>query len=270
MSKARQLHQEIEKKISLVEEGCTNFHQTLKKIQGAVTQTQKERFETELKKEIKKLQRLRENLRNYESQESRYKSKITEARRKIEELMELHKQTERESKTKAFSKEGLLINPKPDPHEEEKEEMRDMIKTLQGDFQDKINAKEIEINKVRNGKNKNNNHEENNKQLKALKYHFEKLELVLRSIENDYTTLEQIWSLHDALESYLNSEDSNDFDQEIEQRYKEMNLPNKSLLNFPMLSEEDQELQKKVSAKKPEVKPVSVTTKQETKPVEKG
>ena len=145
-----------------------------------------------------------------------------------------------------------------------------MIKTLQGDFQDKINAKEIEINKVRNGKNKNNNQEENNKQLKALKYHFEKLELVLRSIENDYTTLEQIWSLHDALESYLNSEDSNDFDQEIEQRYKEMNLPNKSLLNFPMLSEEDQELQKKVSAKKPEVKPVSVTTKQETKPVEKG
>ena len=118
MSKQRQLHQEIEKKLTLVDEGYTTFHQTLKKIQSAVTQTQKERFETELKKEIKKLQRHRENLRNYESQDTRYRSKVTEARRKIEELMELYKQTERESKTKAFSKEGLNSYPKPDPQEE--------------------------------------------------------------------------------------------------------------------------------------------------------
>ena len=193
MSKQRQLHQEIEKKLALVDEGHATFHQTLKKIQTAVTQTQKERYETELKKEIKKLQRHRENLRNFESQDTRYKSKITEARRKIEELMEIYKQTEKESKTKAFSKEGLNSNPKPDPHEEEKEEMRDMIKTLQSSFQDKINAKEIEIERIRNSKNRNNyNQEEIFKQLKSIRYHFEKLDLILRAIENDYATLEQI------------------------------------------------------------------------------
>ena len=270
MSKQRQLHQEIEKKLTLVDEGYTTFHQTLKKIQSAVTQTQKERFETELKKEIKKLQRHRENLRNYESQDTRYRSKVTEARRKIEELMELYKQTERESKTKAFSKEGLNSYPKPDPQEEEKEEMRDMIKSLQGDFQDKINAKETEIERIRNSKNRNNyNQEELLKQLKAFRYHFEKLEFVLRSIENDCASLEQIWCLHDILEGFLRSDEIDE--QEIELKYKELNLPSKSLQHFPMLNEEENEAQKKIAAKKLESKPISNTAlKPEPKPVEKG
>lgn len=271
MSKQRQLQQEIEKKLTLVDEGYTSFHQTLKKIQLAVTQTQKERYETELKKEIKKLQRHRESLRTFENQDSRYKSKINDARRKIEELMELYKQTEREAKTKAFSKEGLLITPKPDPHEEEKEEMREMVKTLQGNFQGKINEKTAELEKIRNSKNRNNyNQEEIIKQLKCLQYHLEKLELVLRSIENDYASLEQIWSLHDTLEAFLQTEELAD-EQEIEQRYKELNLPSKSLQHFPMLSEEEPDLQKKVVLKKPEAKPVVANlVKPEVKPVEKG
>lgn len=264
------MHQDIEKKLVSVDEGHTNFLQTFKKLQAAVNQTQKERFEAELKKEIKKLQRLRESLRSYESQDSRYKSKITEARRKIEELMELHKQTEKESKTKAFSKEGLLITPKPDPHEEEKEEMRDMIKTLQGNFKDKMNAKETELERIRLLKNKNTSmQDEIIKQLKGLYYHFEKLEMILRSIENDNTTLEQIWSIHDALESYLRADDSTEFDLEIEQRYKELNLPLKTLQHFPSLSEDDQEQQKKVSTKKNEVKSTALT-KTDPKPIEKG
>ena len=179
--------------------------------------------------------------------------------------MELYKQTERESKTKAYSKEGLLITPKPDPREEEKEEMREMIKTLQSSFQDKINAKEIEVERIRNSKNKNNyNQEEILKQLRCLHFHFEKLELVLRSIENDYASLDQIWSLHDILDTYLRTEELAD-EQDVEQKYKDLNLPSKSLQHFPMLAEEDPDLQ--------EVKPtvaVAVVNKTEAKPVEKG
>ena len=148
--------------------------------------------------------------------------------------------------------------------------MRDMIKSLQGDFQDKINAKETEIERIRNSKNRNNyNQEELLKQLKAFRYHFEKLEFVLRSIENDCASLEQIWCLHDILEGFLRSDEIDE--QEIELNYKELNLPSKSLQHFPMLNEEENEAQKKIAAKKLESKPISNTAlKPEPKPVEKG
>lgn len=272
MAKVRQQQQELEKKLAQVDEGYSNFNQIIKKINSAVNQTQKERFEGELKKEIKKLQRTRESLRNYESQDPRNKSRITEARKKIEELMETHKQLEKESKTKAFSKEGLLIAPKVDPIEEEREEVREMIKALQGAFQDKINVREAELEKSRGSKLRAGITEDIGKQIKNLRYHFEKLEQVLRFVENNPATLEQIWPLTDKLDSYLKTEDTSDFESELEQRYKELSLPtNRIFANFPALNEEDSEAQRKIIAKKPEAKAAAnVPAKIDPKPVEKG
>ena len=101
------------------------------------------------------------------------------------------------------------------------------------------------------------------------------MELVLRSIENDYASLDQIWSLHDILDTYLRTEELAD-EQDVEQKYKELNLPSKSLQHFPMLAEEEPgDLQKKITAKKLEAKPSSGgsaagVTRIEPKPVEKG
>lgn len=269
MAKSRQIQQDIEKNLSLVEEGHTNFQALFKKIQTTTSAQQKERLETELKREIKKLQKIREKLRSFESQDPRFKLKLNEARRKIEELMELHKQTEKESKTKAFSKEGLMISSRTNQHEEEKEEMRETVKALIGNLQDKINIKENELTSARNARTRVSQSEEIVKQIKSIQYHYEKLEQVLRQIENDSVGIDMIWSLNDKMENFIKNEDNLEIEQELEQCYRELNLPNKILQNFPALNDEEHDPKKNL-AKKPEVKPVPVPAKVEPKPVEKG
>lgn len=269
MAKSRQIQQDIEKNLSLVEEGHMNFQALFKKIQTTTSAQQKERLETELKREIKKLQKIREKLRSFESQDPRFKLKLNEARRKIEDLMELHKQTEKESKTKAFSKEGLIISSKTNPHEEEKEEMREMIKGLISNLQDKINIKESELASAKNARTRVSQSEEISKQIKGIQYHYDKLELVLRQIENDSFSIDMIWSLNDKMENFIKNEENSEIEQELEQCYRELNLPNKILQNFPALNDEEHDPKKNL-AKKPEAKPIPVAAKAEPKPAEKG
>ena len=75
-----------------------------------------QRCEAELKKEIKKLQRHRDQLKLWiGGSEIREKDRLKEARKTIETRMEAFKQTEKDLKTKAYSKEGLAKAEKLDP-----------------------------------------------------------------------------------------------------------------------------------------------------------
>lgn len=70
------------KKIS---EGLEVFHETLDKLNSATTQNQKEKYEVDLKKEIKKLQRLRDTIKTWQSSsEIKDKQPINDARKAIE------------------------------------------------------------------------------------------------------------------------------------------------------------------------------------------
>lgn len=74
---------------------------------------QKEKFEADLKKEIKKLQRYRDQIKTWiQSSEIKDKKALIDARKLIEREMERFKVCEKETKTKAFSKEGLGQQPK--------------------------------------------------------------------------------------------------------------------------------------------------------------
>ena len=78
----------------------------------------KEKYESDLKKEIKKLQRFRDQIKSWcGSSEIKDKSKLSAARKLIESKMEQFKVCERETKTKAYSKEGLAQTAKMDPEE---------------------------------------------------------------------------------------------------------------------------------------------------------
>jgi CCR4-NOT transcription complex subunit 3 len=69
---------------------------------------QKEKFESDLKKEIKKLQRYRDQIKTWiQLSEIKDKQALLDARKLIEREMERFKVCEKETKTKAFSKEGL-------------------------------------------------------------------------------------------------------------------------------------------------------------------
>lgn len=271
MAKARHLQQEVEKKLKNVEEGVDIFNQTLKKIQSAVNQTQKERYETELKKEIKKLQRLRESLRAYQANpEIRDKNPIIDARKTIEDLMMTFKNCERENKTKAFSKTGLSAAPKIDPKEEEREAAREWIKSALQQLQEGINANEIELDSLKIAKGRRpdaSRIEELGNQLQTFKFHYSKLEFILRALENDLIPMQKLWDLKDTFEVFIdNISEKSIYDAELERMYAELEVAGTPISPPPVIVEEENgEALKKLPPKKIETKAMPPLVKQESK-----
>jgi len=89
----------------------------------------KEKLEGELKKELKRLQKHRELVKNWaNSADVKQKEPLLKARSQIERRMERFKALERESKTKAYSKQGLMREDEPD--DPEKAAMRDWLNDM--------------------------------------------------------------------------------------------------------------------------------------------
>ena len=65
MSGSRKLQTEVDKTMKKITEGVELFDEIWDKVYGASTQAQKEKYELDLKKEIKKLQRLRDQLKTW-------------------------------------------------------------------------------------------------------------------------------------------------------------------------------------------------------------
>ena len=85
------LSAEIDRTLKKVTEGLEVFHETLDKLNSATTQNQKEKYEVDLKKEIKKLQRLRDTIKGWQSSsEIKDKQPINDARKAIETVQQLY------------------------------------------------------------------------------------------------------------------------------------------------------------------------------------
>lgn len=99
--KIRNLLSEIEKKFKDSEEGIQIIDALQLKLENAPTQNQKEKYEQEMKKEIKKLQRLRDFFRsNQNNPDIKDKSKLDQGRKMIENEMERFREHEKEFKMK--------------------------------------------------------------------------------------------------------------------------------------------------------------------------
>jgi CCR4-NOT transcription complex subunit 3 len=170
-------------------------------LQSASNLPQKEKYEQELKRQIKKLQRERDSIKTWlGSNEIKDKTQLTETRKLIETQMERFKQVERELKTKAYSKEGLNAAVKLDPQEKEKQELYQWL----GDVMEKLNTlvdkveteHEVLTNAGKKGKKIDPSKQEKLNQLDAQivrhKLHLSKLEVVLRMLENGNLTIEEV------------------------------------------------------------------------------
>ncbi len=170
-------------------------------MQSASNLPQKEKYEQELKRQIKKLQRERDSIKTWlGSNEIKDKTQLTETRKLIETQMERFKQVERELKTKAYSKEGLNAAVKLDPQEKEKQELYQWL----GDVMEKLNTlvdkveteHEVLTNAGKKGKKIDPSKQEKLNQLDAQivrhKLHLSKLEVVLRMLENGNLTIEEV------------------------------------------------------------------------------
>ena len=85
---------------------------------NAASASQKEKFEADLKKEIKKLQRLRDQVKTWlQSNDVKDKTNLMKARKDVERNMERFKVCEKETKTKQFSKQGLAAAEEESPED---------------------------------------------------------------------------------------------------------------------------------------------------------
>jgi CCR4-NOT transcription complex subunit 3 len=206
-----------------VDEGTALFDEIWEKVYSAEQQNQKEKYEMDLKKEIKKLQRLRDQIKTWiGNSDIKDKDNLIEARKLIETKMEQFKICEKETKTKTYSKEGLAREERLDPAEAAKQNTVEWI----GDYIERLNQlvqdREVEIERLQSGKGKKTNKniiEEYMQFVLNHKFHINKLEGIMRLVNNDVLDVEIVDPLKDDLDYYLDSYEDDDYIQAYDEDY---------------------------------------------------
>uniref|UniRef100_A0A671LPB9 CCR4-NOT transcription complex subunit 3 n=1 Tax=Sinocyclocheilus anshuiensis TaxID=1608454 RepID=A0A671LPB9_9TELE len=221
MADKRKLQGEIDRCLKKVTEGVEQFEDIWKKLYNAANANQKEKYESDLKKEIKKLQRLRDQIKTWvASNEIKDKKQLVENRKLIETQMERFKIVERETKTKAYSKEGLGLAQKVDPAQKEKEEigqwLTNTIDTLNmqvDQFESEVESLSVQTRKKKGDKEKQDRIEELKRMIERHRYHIRMLETILRMLDNDSVQVDAIRKIKDDVEYYLDSSQDPDFEE---------------------------------------------------------
>jgi len=219
MANARKLQAEIDRCLKKVSEGVEKFEETWKKVQNASNNNQKEKYEEDLKKEIKKLQRLRDQIKTWlASGEIKDKSSLMENRKLIETQMERFKIVERETKTKAYSKEGLTNSARLDPVEKEKAEVMNWLNQCIDSLNIQVDQFEAEIESLQGGGKKKKSksddaarQEECQTWVEKHRDHIQKLETLLRMLDNDQVETQQIKDIQEDIDNYIENSQEPDF-----------------------------------------------------------
>uniref|UniRef100_A0A8B9K9I6 CCR4-NOT transcription complex subunit 3 n=1 Tax=Astyanax mexicanus TaxID=7994 RepID=A0A8B9K9I6_ASTMX len=221
MADKRKLQGEIDRCLKKVAEGVEQFEDIWQKLHNAANANQKEKYEADLKKEIKKLQRLRDQIKTWvASNEIKDKRQLVENRKLIETQMERFKVVERETKTKAYSKEGLGLAQKVDPAQKEKEEteqwLTNTIDTLNmqvDQFESEVESLSVQTRKKKGDKEKQDRIEELKRLIERHRYHIRMLETILRMLDNDSVQVDAIHKIKDDVEYYIDSSQDPDFEE---------------------------------------------------------
>ncbi|XP_026478106.1 CCR4-NOT transcription complex subunit 3-like isoform X2 [Ctenocephalides felis] len=240
MAATRKLQGEIDRCLKKVTEGVETFEDIWQKVYNATNSNQKEKYEADLKKEIKKLQRLRDQIKSWiASGEIKDKSTLLDYRKLIETQMERFKVVERETKTKAYSKEGLGAAQKLDPAQKERDDISSWLANKIDALNIQIDQFESEIESLLAGKKKRVDKDKQDRiddlrsRLEKHRYHIKKLETLLRMLDNmsvevdqnrvffypcsefrDYTQFtHSIKRIKDDVEYYIDANQEPDFEE---------------------------------------------------------
>eukprot|EP00934_Nitzschia_sp_Nitz4_P004187 Nitzschia sp. Nitz4//scaffold323_size20210//2796//4926//NITZ4_008691-RA/size20210-snap-gene-0.0-mRNA-1//1//CDS//3329547864//4177//frame0 len=251
MSNARKLQTEIDRVMKKVDEGVELFDDIWEKVYNAEQQNQKEKYEMDLKKEIKKLQRLRDQIKTWiGSSEVKDKEPLLEARKLIETKMEQFKICEKETKTKTYSKEGLAREERLDPGEQAKMDTTTWIGDIVERLNNLVDEAELEIERLSSGKGKKTNkhliddHVHYNSQHR---FHISKLEGIMRLVNNDVLDTEAVDALKDDLDYYMESYEDEDFQQGYDEDffYEALGLDDLDVVNVDRVTQAKPEPKKK-------------------------
>jgi CCR4-NOT transcription complex subunit 3 len=244
---ARKLQQEVDKCFKKVQEGVAEFESIYDKIEQSTNAAQKEKLEDNLKREIKKLQRLRDQIKTWAaSNDIKDKGPLLENRKLIETVcpssscwdvrltcvqqMEKFKAVEKAMKTKAYSKEGLSAAAKLDPKERAKMEACDFLSDMVEQLQSQIEQIEVEAESLQATMKKGKTNAAKADRMAEIeriterhKWHQGKLELIKRSLENGAVETDQVTDLEESIKYYVTDGMGEEY-VEDEEMYDDLNL----------------------------------------------
>eukprot|EP00898_Chlorokybus_atmophyticus_P007517 jgi/Chlat1/7767/Chrsp66S07233 len=226
MGATRKLQGEIDRVLKKVQEGVEVFDSIWNKVYDTENANQKEKFEADLKKEIKKLQRYRDQIKTWiASSDIKDKKQLMDARKMIEREMERFKVCEKETKTKAFSKEGLGQQPRTDPREKARNDAREWVNRTVAELVTQNDAFEAEIEglAVKKGKTRPPRLIHLEESLARHRGHVTRLEQVLRLLDNEELNPEDVQEVRDMVDDYVerNQEDFDEFDN-VDEMYNSL------------------------------------------------
>ncbi|KAI1933051.1 general negative regulator of transcription subunit 5 [Ophidiomyces ophidiicola] len=229
---SRKIQQEIDRTFKKVAEGIQSFESIYEKIKTTTNIAQRDKLEDNLKREIKKLQRFRDQIKTWAAgNEVKDKGPLLEQRRAIETCMEQFKAVEKEMKTKAYSKEGLSAAARLDPKEKERVETCDFLSSTVDILQQKIEAMEAEeemlqatMKKGKKDAGKATRLADISRISERHKWHVAKLELLLRSLQNGNVETGQVLDIQEAIKYYAEDGHNADFCGEDETIYDDIEL----------------------------------------------
>ncbi|GMG22299.1 unnamed protein product [Ambrosiozyma monospora] len=228
----RKLQQEIDRVFKKVKEGLDEFDYVYDKLQDCDNQSQKDKLENDLKKEIKKLQRFREQIKNWLSgNDVKDKKQLLEHRRLIEHEMERFKEVEKMVKTKAFSNEALASGEvRVHPRQKEKDDCIEFLQSQIEELERQDESLEAEADQIqatmkrkKSDSIKQAHIDELNEKSERHRFHIERLETVLRLLENDNLDIDQVNGIREDIEYYVDSNEDDNF-VEDETFYDELGL----------------------------------------------
>ncbi|KAK0544059.1 general negative regulator of transcription subunit 5 [Tilletia horrida] len=228
---ARKLQTEIDRTLKKVAEGVESFEGLYDKLQQSTNQTQKEKLEADLKTQIKKLQRMRDQIKTWlQSNDIKDKKPLLDNRKLIETQMERFKACEKEMKTKAFSKEGLSAAQRINPEEQAKVDMSNWISTQVDELSHQIEAAEAQLETIAAGGKKKKHGGSKDERASELElsnerrqWHINKLEILMRLLQNGNLDPEQVEGIKDDILYFVESNADEGFEED-EGIYDEFNL----------------------------------------------
>eukprot|EP00591_Stephanopyxis_turris_P001934 CAMPEP_0195522614 /NCGR_PEP_ID=MMETSP0794_2-20130614/20939_1 /TAXON_ID=515487 /ORGANISM="Stephanopyxis turris, Strain CCMP 815" /LENGTH=700 /DNA_ID=CAMNT_0040652411 /DNA_START=27 /DNA_END=2129 /DNA_ORIENTATION=+ len=243
MSGARKLQTEIDRVMKKIDEGVDLFNEIWEKVYSAEQQNQKEKYEMDLKKEIKKLQRLRDQIKSWiSSSEVKDKDALVSARRLIETKMEQFKICEKETKTKTYSKEGLARAEKLNPEDEAKQKTTKWISDVIDQLNQLVDDRDVEIERLSSGKGKKSNKhiiEEYNQYITNHKFHISKLEGIMRLVNNDRLEYSVVDEIKEDLEYYIEAYEEDEYIQSYDEDifYEPLGLDELDVVNVDRVTQ---------------------------------
>lgn len=141
----------------------------------------------------------------------------------VDQKMEAFKAVEKEMKTKAFSKEGLLVSAKQDPKEREKDDLRTFLSDMVDELGRQVEESEAEMDSIQVAAKKKKDAGKAERvadlehKVERHKWHQSKLELLMRALANDDVEPDDVKNVQEDIQHYVDNNREVDFfeDEEI-------------------------------------------------------